>query len=118
MAAKVFPGAGLKDFTARVFERAGLSRAHAATVADALVWANLRGHDSHGVLRIPRYVEWIDSGEIRKNPAMRVHDDAPAAVLLDADQAPGPVAMLEATSLAVGKARAAGIGLADRKSVV
>ena len=34
----------------------------AAAVADALVWANLRGIDSHGVSRVPRYLELFDKG--------------------------------------------------------
>ncbi len=37
--------------------------ANARTAAEALVWANMRGIDSHGVSRVPRYLELFDSGE-------------------------------------------------------
>src|SRR6185369_13535107 len=57
----------LRRFTADVFARAGMPDADARVVADALVWANLRGVDSHGVLRVPRYVDWIRAGDV--NPA-------------------------------------------------
>ena len=42
----------LKEFTRKVFEKAGLPPEDAELEADALVWANLRGVDSHGILKI------------------------------------------------------------------
>lgn len=95
-----------------MFERAGLQPAHAATVADALLWANLRGVDSHGALRIPAYAAWIESGDTRRAPRLRVESETAASVLIDADQAAGPVAMQEGMRQAVRKAREAAIGLA------
>lgn len=62
------PADALTRFTADVFARAGMSDAHARTVADVLVWADLRGVDSHGVTRVPRYVEMIDTGAPRLTP--------------------------------------------------
>ena len=50
----------LRDFTTEVFKRAGLPDNDAVTVADVLVWANLRGTDSHGVLRIAEYLKNVD----------------------------------------------------------
>jgi len=47
------PWQPLYDFAKEVFTRAGCPPKDAATEADALLWANLRGVDSHGVLRIP-----------------------------------------------------------------
>ena len=41
----------LKDFTKALLRSADVSEEHAGTWADILVWANLRGMDSHGVLR-------------------------------------------------------------------
>jgi len=103
---------GLARFTTEIFVRAGLSNAHALTVADALVWANLRGVDSHGVMRVPRYVELIEVGDLNPNPAITVKTETPAAVLIDADRAAGPVAMTFGMTAAVRKARALGVGLA------
>jgi len=49
----------LADFCAEVFERVGCSPEEARRVAASLVEANLTGHDSHGVIRMPRYVDWV-----------------------------------------------------------
>src|SRR5262245_57972757 len=102
----------LKRFVAEIFSRAGLPQADAAIVADALVWANLRGVDTHGVMRIPRYVDLIESGDMNPTPAMSVRKETPASVLIDADRAAGPVAMTRAATEARRKARDAGVGLA------
>ena len=101
----------LRNFIASLFERAGMQAAHAATVADALVWANLRGVDTHGVSRVPRYLEFIETGIINPKPQMRVTTDTPAVQVLEADRAAGAVAMTMAADMAMAKASVAGIGL-------
>ena len=59
----IVPSEALRRFTVEVFARGGMSDAHAGIVADALVWANLRGMDSHGVARVPSYSDsLLDSG--------------------------------------------------------
>jgi LDH2 family malate/lactate/ureidoglycolate dehydrogenase len=102
----------LERFVGDVFGHAGMSAEHAGTVAQVLVWANLRGVDSHGVMRIPRYVEMIDTGVVNPKPAMTTRTETAAAIVIEADRAIGPVAMTAAMSAAVGKAREAGVGLA------
>jgi ureidoglycolate dehydrogenase (NAD+) len=102
----------LKQFAKDVFVRTGMSAAHAATVADVLVWADLRGVGSHGVTRVPRYVEWIEAGVLNPRPDIRVSTETAASVLIDAGRAAGPVAMTAAMEAAVRKARGAGVGLA------
>ncbi len=102
----------LRRFAAEVFERAGMPQADAALVADVLVWANLRGVDTHGVTRIPRYVELIEAGDMNPRPNIAVRTETPASVLIEADRAAGPVAMMRGTDAALRKAREAGIGLA------
>lgn len=102
----------LQRLTAGIFHAAGMPEDAAAKVAEVLVWANLRGADSHGVQRVPRYVELIDDGEINPRPTIRIELETPAAVLIEADRGAGPVTMSFATTEAVRKAREAGIGLA------
>jgi LDH2 family malate/lactate/ureidoglycolate dehydrogenase len=109
--ARVVTAAGLRAFAEAALEHAGLSRAHALVVADALVWANLRGIDTHGVTRLPRYVDLLEAGDMNRAPSLRVVVETAAAVVIDADRAPGPIAMSEAMAGATRKARAAGIGL-------
>ena len=101
----------LRLFIASLFERAGMLAGHAASVADALVWANLRGVDTHGVARVARYLEFIETQIINARPQMRVVTDTPAVQVLEADRAAGAVAMTEAVELALAKASFAGIGL-------
>ena len=102
----------LAALTQSIFAAVGMSEAHAATVAEVLVWADLRGSPSHGVQRIPRYLEIIDAGEMNTRPEMHVTRELPAAVLIDADRAPGQVAMSFAAQEATRKAEEGGIGLA------
>lgn len=106
------PAEALRRFVRSVFERMGMPAEHAATVAEVIVWANLRGVDSHGVTRVPRYVEWIEAGVLNPRPAIRVATETAASVLIEADRAAGPVAMCAAMEAAARKARDAGIGLA------
>jgi len=100
----------LKEFTQKVFEKAGLPPKDAELEADTLVWANLRGVDSHGVLRIPWYIENIDKGVMNPTPNIQVEKETPATLLLDADRALGPVVTVLAMNQAIEKAKNIGIG--------
>jgi len=106
------PAAALKRFATDVFARAGMPESDAAVVADVLVWANLRGVDTHGVMRIPRYVDLIETGDMNPRPAITIRTETRASVLIEADRAAGPVAMMRGTTAAVRRAREAGVGLA------
>jgi LDH2 family malate/lactate/ureidoglycolate dehydrogenase len=106
------PAAELQEFTKSVFIAAGLPSEDAALEAEVLVWANLRGVDSHGVLRIPSYVDLIDRGDMNPRPKIRVEKETAATVLIDGDRALGPVVTTVAMRRAIEKARAAGIGWA------
>jgi LDH2 family malate/lactate/ureidoglycolate dehydrogenase len=111
-AAAVVTAAALTRFVTGVFARAGMPDADATTVAEVLVWANLRGVDSHGVVRAPRYVALIEAGDVNPRPVLTARIETAAAVLIEADRAAGPVALTAAMRAAAGKAREAGIGLA------
>jgi LDH2 family malate/lactate/ureidoglycolate dehydrogenase len=102
----------LTRFATEIFARTGMPEADAAVIAKVLVWANLRGVDTHGITRVPRYVDLIESGEMNPRPAMKIRTETPASVLIEADRAAGPVAMTRAAAEAVRKARAAAVGLA------
>jgi LDH2 family malate/lactate/ureidoglycolate dehydrogenase len=91
----------LERWVAAIFCAEGLSEEH----------ADLRGMDTHGVLRVPSYVRFIHAGDLNPRPAMSARSEASACVLLDADRAAGPVAMQRATELAMDKARQAGVGV-------
>jgi ureidoglycolate dehydrogenase (NAD+) len=107
---KVAPAA-LRELVRGIFQRQGMNDAHALLTADVLVWADLRGMGSHGVMRVPQYVRFIGKGDLNPTPAIRREREGPAFVLLDADRAAGPIAMTEGARAACEKARSAGIGL-------
>jgi len=104
------PWRDLHDFAKRVFVALGLPQGHAGQEADTLLWANLRGVDSHGVVRIPWYVENTRNGVMNPTPDIRVTVDTPAVAMIEADRAFGPVVTNMAADMAVEKARKSGIG--------
>ena len=104
--------ADLKTFMQAVFEKAGFTPEGAENQADVLVWANLRGVDSHGVQRISWYLELVDKGHMKPRPNIQIQKETPATLLIDADYAPGPVVTVLAMRKAIEKARKVGIGWA------
>jgi ureidoglycolate dehydrogenase (NAD+) len=103
----------LQRFIAQAFQARHMSAADADTVAETLVWANLRGGDGHGVARLPRYLEMIDAGDMDPRGRPRMALDADAFFILDAGRAAGPIAMMEAVAAAAerAKARGASVGI-------
>src|SRR6516164_7120287 len=85
--------------------------------AKSLVWANLRGVDSHGVLRIPGYIERLKTNAINPTPNMRVEKRAGAIALLEADRAPGAVAMAMAMAEAMACAREVHVGWCAARNI-
>ena len=90
--------------------RVGLPPEDAETEAEVLIWANLRGVDSHGVLRIPWYVERVEAGQMNPRPNIQVLKETPATLLVDADHAFGPVVTTFAMKRVMKKAKEVGIG--------
>ena len=64
----------LKDFTKKIFKTLGMSDSYADLEADMLVWANLHGIDSHGVLRVPWYAELIENEKMDPKGEMKIND--------------------------------------------
>ena len=78
----------LRRFVAAAFEKLGVPPADAAIAANVLVMADLRGVDTHGVIRFnPRswYVKWLRDGEMTPEPKIGVVSDAVSSSLLDGD---------------------------------
>ncbi len=99
----------LQRFIRDVFVVAGASEADAGAVADGLVWANLRGVDGHGISRLPRYLKYVDSGEIDVKAQPELIVDRAATFVIDGHHGFGPVAGMRASALAVERAKQAGI---------
>jgi ureidoglycolate dehydrogenase (NAD+) len=99
----------LARFIVAAFVAKGMAEEDAGTIADALVWANLRGGDSHGVVRLPRYIDLIATGEM--DPAARptLALDHPTRFVLDGQRCAGPVAMMQASAVATERAKLDGL---------
>ena len=100
----------LEAFARQAFEKAGMSAEDARTEAEVLIWANLRGVDSHGVQRIPLYLDFIEKGWMKTRPEIRIIKESPAVLFMDADRALGPIPTVQAMRAAIEKARNVGIG--------
>lgn len=81
----------------------------AAWVATMLVRANLRGHDSHGVIRVPHYVRSLKAGDTNPKPQIRVEYETPALARLDGDLGFGQVVARRGIGIAIDKAAAQGL---------
>ena len=102
--------APLAAFIARAFAAAGLPADDAQILAGLMVEADLRGSDTHGVIRLPLYVRRIRAGGINTKPDIRVVSDRPSAALIDGDNGMGHLVMRRAAHLAIDKAKKTGIG--------
>ncbi|MFF8908496.1 Ldh family oxidoreductase [Streptomyces olivaceoviridis] len=112
------PAEDLRTFSAALLEKGGLSPEHARTTADVFTWAALRGVDSHGTARVPAYLDLLAQGIANPGPRMRVEAATPAAAVLHADRAPGPVALTAAAEEAVRRARDAGVAAVGVRDTV
>lgn len=101
----------LNHFSRDLFIAKGVAPDHAQTMANALTWADLRGVDTHGISRVPMYFRLLDSQEMNAKPQLRILQETLALTVLDADRSAGPIAMQEATQIAMKKAKHTGIGL-------
>ncbi|OAE98957.1 lactate dehydrogenase [Bradyrhizobium centrolobii] len=105
------PVPALQAFAAAIFERAGLRGEDAGQIAHDLVAADLRGLASHGLSRIPMYLERLRRGVVNPQPDIVVHRSWPAASLVDGDDGMGFLAARKAVDEAIELARVNGIGL-------
>ena len=89
----------------------GSSQEEAAKVADKLVGANLAGHDSHGVIRVPQYVDQVAAGHHRAEPRAEMVSETDVATVLDGHGGYGQIVGEQAVQAAIDKARQHGIAL-------
>ena len=103
------PAAALRAFMASVFRATGSSDAEATIVGNHLVDANLAGHESHGVIRVSKYVDWHARSMVIANRHAVVVRETPCHLVVDGQFGYGQVIGTEATDLAIIKARQSGL---------
>ncbi|MFP6767365.1 MAG: Ldh family oxidoreductase [Planctomycetaceae bacterium] len=92
----------------RVLEAAGASPGDARLIAAELQGANLVGHDSHGVMRLMQYVEYVEKNVIRPGAQMEILKEGAAFLHIDGHFNFGQVTASQALALGIAKAREAG----------
>jgi len=100
----------LSAFTAACLEKLGLGAADARLVAESLVAANLRGVDSHGVVRLPHYATRLRNGSVKARPKITARRTAPSAAVVEGDAGMGQVVAVRAMNEAIALARETGTG--------
>ena len=104
----------LMRFVTRNFEKLGVPKEDADIAGNVLVQADLRGVDTHGVIRFSPhawYVKWLREGSMTARPNIRVVSETASSALLDGDRGMGMVIGHRAMELAIRKAKESGIGI-------
>jgi L-2-hydroxycarboxylate dehydrogenase (NAD+) len=100
----------LFDFTKAIFQKIGCSEIHADTASKALLSADLRGVDSHGIARLSGYVRLWEAKRVNARPDIKVIHETPSTAVVDGDSGLGLVVAPFAMMIAIEKARQAGTG--------
>jgi uncharacterized oxidoreductase len=101
----------LKRLVAAIFARAGCPSEEAGRIAHYLVEANLVGHDSHGVIRVPSYIDWLRSGKVLANQTLRVLTETDSLAVVDGNFGFGQTVGEQAMHLGIAKARRGGVAV-------
>jgi uncharacterized oxidoreductase len=103
--------AQLESFAAQLLHAGGISADEARLVAASLVDANLKGYDSHGVMRVPYYLQAIKDGEVVPGAELTVLDEGPSRIVADGNWGLGQVQAMRLIEMLSNKARQSGLGL-------
>jgi uncharacterized oxidoreductase len=99
----------LIDFVADVFGHTKSSPEEARRIATYLTTANLTGHDSHGVIRVPVYIRWQKMGSVVPNQTAEVVVDTPSLAVVDGKFGYGQTVTPQAVKIGIEKCRKAGL---------
>jgi len=101
----------LRAFCEEVFTTLGVPKEEAQVTTDVLVLADLRGIESHGVARMPRYVTGLKKGHIKPTDNSRVVKETKATALIDGGHSLGQVVGYRGMQLAIKKAKDSAVGI-------
>src|SRR6202521_2372304 len=99
----------LIDFVTEVFAHAESSTEEARRIATYLTTANLTGHDSHGVIRVPVYIRWKKMGSVVPDQTIEVVVDTPSLAVIDGKFGYGQTVTPQAVQIGIDKCRKAGL---------
>src|SRR5687768_15942786 len=101
----------LQQLITQIFTAAGCEPSEAACISDHLVQANLTGHDSHGVIRTPIYVQWLREGKVRANQRAKVVFENDTIAVIDGGMGFGQPIAQQAMEIGIAKAKKSGVAV-------
>jgi L-2-hydroxycarboxylate dehydrogenase (NAD+) len=113
---KIFTYQQLYSFCTAAFIKIGCSEADAAIASKALLSADLRGIDSHGVARLSGYVRLWEAKRVNASPHLKIVHETPSTAVVDGDRGLGLVVAPYAMQVAIDKAKNAGTGWVSVKN--
>jgi len=99
----------LASFVASIFSQIACSIEESQRIAHYLVSANLSGHDSHGVVRVPRYVQMKHEGAVIADQEVKFVSDTPVIAVLDGGYGFGQRVAPQATRVGIDKCKQLGL---------
>src|ERR1700709_544534 len=106
----------LVDFVAEVFAHSESSPEEAKRIATYLTTANLTGHDSHGVIRVPVYIRWKKMGSVVPDQTVEVLVDTPSLAVVDGKFGYGQTVTPQAVRIGIAKCKASGLAAFARRT--
>ncbi len=101
----------LEEFAIALLRAGGATESEAEIVGRSLVESNLRGFDSHGVMRIPYYIQSLANDETESNVELTILREAPSYVVADANWGFGRVQCGRLVDMLVERARQHGVAV-------
>ncbi len=100
----------LTAFATACLEKLALAPGDARLVAETLVAANVRGVDSHGIVRLPHYAARLRNGSIKARPEIAVRRTGPSTAIVEGDAGMGQLVAVRAMQQAIALAAETGVG--------
>ena len=101
----------LKSIVTETFKHNGCSPEEASRIAVRLSGANLRGHDSHGVIRVPRYVDYLKEGKQIAGVTAEIITESDILAVIDGKFGFGQTVGEQAVDIGIKKAKVNGIAI-------
>ena len=106
----------LRDIATEILKKEGVPEGDAFITADCLVKANLRGIDTHGVIRLKVYVDRLRAGGNNPTPNIHVIHESTTTAVMDGDNGLGPPGGVMAMEKAIQKSQNSGIGIVTMRN--
>jgi uncharacterized oxidoreductase len=101
----------LVELVRDIFAKAGCTSAEAERIGKCLVSANLVGHDSHGVARVPRYLQWKKDGVVFADRKVAILKETPVLAVVDGLHGFGQTVAPQAVAIGIEKCKAMGLSM-------